>query len=561
VNRPWRGEDSDGGYVAVLVAICLPLFLGLCALAVDVSLWYVEGLRAQKAADAAALAGAVYLPADTKTAHAVALDLVNRNGFTVGSGTTVDVNEDEAPTRLRVTVSTTVHNTFGVVLGHPTTVVTRTAVADFAGPVQMGSPCNVLGNEAMETSGVGSSRCAGQAGIYWLNVSGTDVNKARGDAYGSGYCTTPDTDGTIDGCSSLVPAGNLWGGPTNNTDHNTFVGNGNNSGYLFAVHVASPVSSLSIQGFDLGWVAVGDKCTETSLDGADASDAPNPYVTDGKTRYAKGAGPFCSGDSQMSNPQGDATSKVVTVIAFYRPSPSPSQPLAGGQVCPPLILPGWDRTTKLADLLDATNPAYDPVLAQTFRRWDSVCTVTAPQLGDYIVRVTTRGGGGQNRFALRADTGDPGSNGAVSVSALGRESLFNNVPAGATDFYLARLTSGAAGHVLRVGFFDLADAAQPVQVTLLQPDSDVPFQGCSSVPVQDATGHGPLSGCTVTTTTATNGGLWQDVTVPIDPGYHCANDRDFSQCWVRVQLVTGAGQEDTTTWRASLDGDPVRLVE
>ena len=54
-------------------------------------------------------------------------------------------------------MSTKVHNTFGGFLGHPTTIMTRTAVADFAGPVEMGSPCNVLGNEAMETSGVGSS--------------------------------------------------------------------------------------------------------------------------------------------------------------------------------------------------------------------------------------------------------------------------------------------------------------------------------------------------------------------------------------------------------------------
>ncbi|HTY73149.1 MAG TPA: pilus assembly protein TadG-related protein [Actinomycetes bacterium] len=557
--RRLHGDDS--GYVAVLVALCLPLFLGLCALAVDVATWYVTGVRAQKAADAAALGGAVYLPADTATARSVALSLVDENGFTVGGGTAVEVNEDESPTRLRVTVSTTVHNTFGVVLGHPTTVVTRTAVADYAGPIQMGSPCNVLGNEAMETSRIGSPACAGQTGIYWLNIAGTDVNKARGDAYASGYCTVPDTDNTIDGCSSLAPAGNLWGGPTNNLDHAEFTNPPSDSGYLYAVHVASPVAELSIQGFDLGWVAVGDRCNAPSLAGADASDAPNPYVDDAKKRYAPGPGPFCTGDSQMSNPQGDPTSKVETVIRFYRPSPSASQPLAGGQVCPPLVLPGWDQTTKLADALDATSPAYDPLLAQTFRRWDSVCTVTAPETGDYIVRVTTNGGGGQNRFALRADVGGPAANADVSVSALGRESLFNNVPAGTTDFYVARLDSGAAGHVLRVGFFDLADAAQPVDVTLLQPDSDTPFTGCSSVPVQGATGHGPLSGCTVTTTTTTNGGLWQEVTVPIDPGYRCSDDRDLSACWVRVRLTTAAGQEDTTTWRAALDGDPVRLVQ
>ena len=462
MRRRLISEDPEAGYIAVLVALCLPLFIGLAALAIDVAMWYVDGAKAQKAADAAALAGAVYLPSQTQTARAVALDLVGRNGFTVGDGTTVNVNEDESPTRLRVTVSTKVHNTFGGFLGHPTTIVTRTAVADFAGPVEMGSPCNVLGNEAMETSGVGSSRCAGQAGVYWLNMSGTNVNKARGDAYGAGYCTMPDTDATIDRCSSVVPGGGIWGGPTNNDDHNGNVQNGVDLGYLFTVHVARPVAQLSIQGFDMGWAVVGDTCGETTLNAANAVDAPNPYVTDATTRYAKGLGVFCTGDSQMTNPDGDGTSKVVTEVRVYKPAGSISQPLSGGLACPALILPGWDMTTKLGEVLDAANPAYDPLLARTFRRWDTVCTLASPQVGDYVVRVTTSGGSGQNRFALRADTGDAGSNANVSISALGRESVYNSVAAGTTDFYLARLTSGAAGHVLRVGFFDLADAQSPV---------------------------------------------------------------------------------------------------
>ena len=561
MRRRLIDEDPEAGYIAVLVALCLPLFIGLCALAIDVAMWYVDGAKAQKAVDAAALAGAVYLPSQTQTAKSVALDLVGRNGFAVGDGTSVDVNEDESPTRLRVTVSTKVHNTFGGFLGHPTTIITRTAVADFAGPVEMGSPCNILGNEAMETSGVGSSRCAGQAGIYWLNMSGTNVNKARGDAYGAGYCTAPDTDGTIDGCTSVVPGGAIWGAPTNNTDHNSNVQNGVDLGYLFTVHVARPVAQLSIQGFDMEWAVVGDTCGATTLNAANAVDAPNPYVTDATTRYAKGLGVFCTGDSQMTNPNGDGTSKVVTEVRVYKPAGSVSQPLSGGLACPPLVLPGWDRTTKLSEVLDSTNPAYDPLLAQTFRRWDTLCTLSAPQVGDYVVRVTTSGGSGQNRFALRADTGDAGSNANVSISALGRESVYNSVPAGTTDFYLARLTSGAAGHVLRVGFFDLADAQSPVQVTVLQPDSDAPFDNCATATEPGATGHGPLAGCTVTTTTGTNGGLWQEVTVPIDSSYRCSNDRAASACWVRVRLTTSAPQQDTTTWRAELDGDPVRLVE
>jgi hypothetical protein len=47
----------------------------------------------------------------------------------------------------------------------------------------------------------------------------------------------------------------------------------------------------------------------------------------------------------------------------------------------------------------------------------------------------------------------------------------------------------------------------------------------------------------------------------VDPGYQCSDDRDLSACWVRVRLTTSAAQDDTTTWRASLDGDPVRLVQ
>ena len=109
------------------------------------------------------------------------------------------------------------------------------------------------------------------------------------------------------------------------------------------------------------------------------------------TTYTKGLGVFCTGDSQMANPDGDGTSKVVTEIRVYNPAGSVSQPLSGGLACPPLVLPGWDMTTKLREVLDATNPAYDPLLAQTFRRWDTLCTLSAPQVGDYVVAPIARG--------------------------------------------------------------------------------------------------------------------------------------------------------------------------
>ena len=52
----------EAGQIVVLVAVLLPLFLGLGALAVDIGYWYVVKKTAQDAADAAALAAAAELP-------------------------------------------------------------------------------------------------------------------------------------------------------------------------------------------------------------------------------------------------------------------------------------------------------------------------------------------------------------------------------------------------------------------------------------------------------------------------------------------------------------------
>jgi len=51
------------------------------------------------------------------------------------------------------------------------------------------------------------------------------------------------------------------------------------------------------------------------------------------------------------------------------------------------------------------------------------------------------------------------------------------------------------------------------------------------------------------------------VSVPIPDDYDC-NYASSSGCWVKVQLsfTGGATPTDTTTWTASIDGDPVRLV-
>ena len=75
---------------------------------------------------------------------------------------------DGTPTRLRVTTSMTVQDQFGILFGLGHTTISRTAVADYSGPVPMGSPCNEFGNDP-ESAGIKSVNCA-DTGMFWANV-------------------------------------------------------------------------------------------------------------------------------------------------------------------------------------------------------------------------------------------------------------------------------------------------------------------------------------------------------------------------------------------------------
>jgi hypothetical protein len=51
------------------------------------------------------------------------------------------------------------------------------------------------------------------------------------------------------------------------------------------------------------------------------------------------------------------------------------------------------------------------------------------------------------------------------------------------------------------------------------------------------------------------------ISVPVPAAFTC-EDLDPQKCWVRLRYTYGAGNQpsDTTSWQASLEGDPVRLV-
>lgn len=577
---------DDGGAVAVLTALMMVVFIGMAALAVDVAREYAVAAQLQKAADAGSLAGAVYLPDNVALATSTAKAVVasNYKNNTNSAALTVNVSVGARPTQLVVSVSTPVDFAFGSAIGIASGTVTRTSKAEFAGPSPMGSPCNIFGRSDMTgaDSALASTDCTG-VGTYWANIAGTNVNKARGDAYADSWCTVPDA-GSIDNCTPTVTSASA---PGTNTEYN-------NAGYTYIVRVQT-AGLLTLEGYDIEWAATGDTCTGTDSNNlAGAAGKTNDYVTtaaDSTARYAATGGAFCPGDTQMGYSNGDL-SIVRTDVVVRQPPLVSSNPLDGATIAgctrswngwgdiytapasnaspnPPLAANGGlDYAAKL----DKTKPTYDKALAEVFHRWAPLCQSQALMTnspgdsfavtpGDYSIQVKTTGGGGQNRFGLRAILNAGADNSQVSIFAAGKASFFNNVTAGTSEFFLARLSTATAGKNMTLSFFDIGDATAPVTVTVLQPDSSTlaagtAFSGCiGKGPVA-----GSLGGCSVTTTSSTNGGKWQYITFPIPSSYKCNSELDQSKCWIKIRTTTSSGQSDTTTWGVSLDGDPLRLT-
>ena len=551
-------RERQDGYVAVMVALLAIVLFGMAAFTVDVGRWYVTAKQEQRAADAAALGGVPSLPGDPTGAYAIARKLAAANDFTHGEDTVkVETGLDGQPTRLRVTVTKTLDNVFGGLLGVPKTTITRSAVADYAGPVPLGSPCNEYGNDPEDT-GQRSAKCS-DTGQFWANVGSPAAPKGNGDAFQNNAC------GSFDGCTTSS-------GPNVDYDPN---------GYIYTITLTEPVSNLTIEAFDPALVDVGDLCTDdhklaqaSSLNPSTHSD-PKAVVADPGTRY--GAGPsnkFCTGDISYNSKNGGFSKQVATSYTVRDPGPNPWDPLSSpvrSDCVGARVYPGYSG--DLSRMLDRSRPEFQTVtpgfgtgyVASVFRRWTTLCTIASAPAGTYMVQVKTNGlgvdtAGGHNRFALRAySTSDPSAKDDISLSGYNKMAMYANLPDATTLFYLARVPSGAAGQILNVKLWDVGDSTNAGTIKVVAPaDSGVDFTNC--------VGHGPSSGtlpsCQITAKSSTHNGKWQTISVPIPAGYTC-DDTDGTKCWVRLSYAYGADNQpsDTTSWMASLEGDPVRLVE
>ncbi|HEX2575334.1 MAG TPA: pilus assembly protein TadG-related protein [Aquihabitans sp.] len=220
-----RRGDGEPGYILVTFALLLVPLLLMVGLAVDVGSWYNRASDLQKASDAAALAGVVWLP-DTASARTAALAAAERNGFKHGvDGVTVQVEAVPSHNRrLRVTIKDPQVSSFLYRnIGGSTIALTRKGTAEYVLPVPLGSPQNTFGGNAYSDPSVPA---ANQANL-WGNIHGPRTDNVKGDAY-SPLCRNADN------CTGQ-----------SNTAHRS-------TGYLYAIDVPDNVSGLDMQIFDAG---------------------------------------------------------------------------------------------------------------------------------------------------------------------------------------------------------------------------------------------------------------------------------------------------------------------
>jgi hypothetical protein len=124
-----------------------------------------------------------------------------------------------------------------------------------------------------------------------------------------------------------------------------------------------------------------------------------------------------------------------------------------------------------------------------------------------------------------------------------------------------------------VNFFDVGDASQPGTLKVLPPpDSNVgtSFSSCQyTAPPGNSSGppwgtfSNTGSGCSISgVQTPLFNGQWVTYKVPIPSNYTC-NYTDPTGCWTRINFSFPnlTSVQDTTTWSAQIQGDPVRLIE
>jgi len=524
-----RLNSDDRGQTLVVVALLMTMLLGFVGLAIDIGWYELNLIRMQRAADAAALAGVVFLPGNPTAANNAAIAEATKNGYTSGAGGVTVVPQQDAINNkmLGVTIQATVQTFFARLLGTPTIRGSRKALAEFVLPVPMGSPqayygiANMCRNSDLPTSCPEVSSATGIGTLvpqgFWGSVLTKGSNRGNGDAYSTYYNGSPALNTGFDpnGYSYIVelPPGTS-GGAVWIYDP-IFCATGRRT--------TSPFQRLGMADVWYSIAATRSVTTEFKL----WSMSGTPYATTDDVLIASDAGLFTNMDYADKGPDygGDHN-----YIFGYNGSSSTD--------C-------------------ATNPYHNA--------WWRLASGLGE--GEYRLQVVTSSGStGQqaaNNFGVQVTT-TVGT--GARIYGQTRMCAYVNVGSSTALLYLAQVDAAHAGKTLEIKLFDPGDITSTT-LRIKQPMESGYVDASFRFTATGSTGGAPTIGGPQTSLQTSSGttnfynNQWVTISVALPASYNAPTPPGETQPgWWKIEYTVGTSGQDVTTWEVSIRGNPVHLV-
>lgn len=563
--RYLRHRRRQKGYVLVMFALLLVPLLFMAGLSVDVGLWYNRAADMRKAADAAALAGVVWLP-DEGNASSAALAAASRNGFTNGGNVSVTVTTSSASSRrIKVTITDTqVGSFFYQNLGGSKIPLTRTAWAEYVLPVPMGSPRNFFGTGTLLRNG----RVANfESEELYQSVNTYCSDKVNGDRH-----------------QPKSPVGSRCGvDQTERRPYELYIEAKEGRPATIDVMLYDPrMSTASVPNTTV----VSTTCTVTSgattwLTGGFSSmtiTGPKIYQTRSSTTGSWGSDQQLLTGANYTR-QGNLMRWVdgtETCTPNYGTEAAIDRYFSGS---------GSENYTFTLFAADTTplNDGDNPQICQkTYTsttpfgginylgsvRWDKLCSITTSDPdGRYILRVENSGSmspsvDGENNWGLVAKytSSTPGlcdgRNDAMCPRVYGKQAISVRAVSTTTvaSFFLAEISAEHTGKTLRLELYDPGEGGQNIQIMRpLTATTWTPATFTYKVSTA-ATMSSPTTSVDVTASRY-NGKVLQ-IDVPLG-GYSPPSNNN----WWQIRYTFSGQVNDRTTWSAEILGDPIHLVE
>lgn len=543
--RRHRGQKGQTLIIMAFLSIFLVTLLGLV---VDSVRLYILSAQAERAAEAGALAGALYMPSyfnqtspDGQTAETRACAVLLQNGISNCPGVAGQVGAQVSTVagnqyELQVTV-TLQADVFFLAFVSPnlsTTMVSRTAFAEFLPPIQLGSRTSYFGDEAQPNP----------PQAFWASINGPSDLKEQGDAYTPTLEEGPtDPQQYPDSTNQSAYTLSRLTGTTNHQQYGQCSGCPNApianpdqqptgfTGYNYQIVVPAGAGNVQVQIYNPAFIyanpadSTGDRIDidasrDTSFGGK--TDQKNEYL---QMNYALYSAPLLFERNQD------------TLLASLHPA---SIDLADSHSCGSA---GWDPQGQKCF---TTTPGY-------INSWYTLYTITSP--GTYRLSVSASGFYGAKNYGLRlTDTLGNTPPSGVRIFAWNNMCVFFDIPGGTNTFDLGEIAADYAGKTLNFSLFDPGEGNKNIKISILDPSGNA-----VKLPAWVRTASGSNGTQLLASSNGDHiyNGLWLNMPILIPANYNPTAGND----WWQIQYVNdGTAISDKITISISLSGSPIHLV-